>query len=175
MIERTICLVLAVWTLSACATTPAPESQAASSRMESANLFRVGENAYKAGQYSAAKKQFEEVLEVNPEHLDARFRLGNIAMLEGDRTSAREQYESLLRLEPRYAKGHYNLALIYLQQAEDHFSFYTATAPDEDMNGRLIQLLAAIDDFSGRRSGEKAERAASPLDSLGSLLKEDSK
>lgn len=173
MIERTIYLVFAIWALSACVTTPASEPQA-SGRMESADLFRVGENAYKAGLYSDAKKQFETLLETNPEHLDARFRLGNIAMLEGDRTSAREQYEHLLRVEPRYAKGHYNLALIYLQQAEDHFSFYTATAPDEDMNGRLIELLAAIDDFSGSRSGEKAERAASPLDSLGSLLKEDS-
>ena len=136
-------------------------------------MFRVGEQSYQAEQYSEAKKQFEALLELNPEHLDARFRLGNIAMLEGDRSAAREHFEILLRLEPRYAKGHYNLALIHLQQAEDHFSFYTATAPDEDTNGRLIDLLAAIDDFSGRSSGEKAEQTSSPLDSLGSLLKDD--
>lgn len=172
MIRQTISLALAVWALSACVATPVAEHQG-STIMQSADFFRAGEDAYKARLYAEATKQFEKSLELNPEHLDARFRLGNIAMLEGDRAAAREHYESLLRLEPRYAKGHYNLALIYLQQAEDHFSFYTATAPDEHTNGRLIELLAAINHFSRKRAGGKADLPTSPLDSLGLLLQED--
>lgn len=94
--------------------------------------------------------------------------LGNYALIGGDLSAAQKYYESVLRINPANAKALYNLAVVYLSRAEDHFHYYTATVPDQDVERKLLELLASIDQFSDH--GDAAVASESPLDSLRQLL-----
>ncbi|MCK5831997.1 MAG: hypothetical protein KAH20_17025 [Methylococcales bacterium] len=108
--------------------------------------FQIAEKQYQAGQLKKAALGFENVLKLNPSHIEARFRLGNINLHNKKIEHAKLHYETILELNPRHAKSHYNLGIIFLMQAERYFQYFTATTQDNS-RPRLLKLLEHINRF----------------------------
>jgi Tfp pilus assembly protein PilF len=129
--------------------------------------YQVAESHYQAGQMKLATPAFNAILKSDPTHIMAHFRLGNIALRGQHYDEAEQHYKAILELDRRHAKSHYNLGVIYLLQAERYFQYFTATAPQEQNDPRLLKLLDAINRFSGEQ-----EQSHSALDELTELLSE---
>jgi tetratricopeptide (TPR) repeat protein len=63
-------------------------------------LYNQGVIAWNAGDVPAAKKHFEEVLKINPDHAEAHYQLGMALLNEGKLPEAAAEFETYLRLAP---------------------------------------------------------------------------
>lgn len=63
-------------------------------------LYNQGVILWNAGKIPEAKKQFEEVLTINPNHAEAHYQLGMSMLNEGKLAEAAGEFESYLKLAP---------------------------------------------------------------------------
>lgn len=124
--------------------------------------------AFKQERYPEAEAHYLQAEKLGASDETIMFWLGNYALISTDLSSAQRYYESVLRINPANHKALYNLAVVYLSRAEDHFHFYAATVPEQDVERKLMSLLASIDQFSESSGG--SVQSESPLDSLRELL-----
>ena len=68
---------------------------------EAAVRFRVGARAQLRGQMRAAAAQYDRVLAIDPEHVDALVNRGFARLMLGDREGARADFEHARRLDPQ--------------------------------------------------------------------------
>jgi tetratricopeptide (TPR) repeat protein len=79
-------------------------------------LFRAALASYDAGDYEAARKGFEQVVEKAPQSLNAQFNLGLIAERQGRLADAQVAYEKVLFLDQNHQPSLLNLGRLYRLQ-----------------------------------------------------------
>lgn len=124
--------------------------------------------AYRAQRFDEAEAHYLRAEQLGASDETILFWLGNYALIGSDLASAQRYYEAVLRTNPANAKALYNLGVVYLSRAEDHFHFYAATVPDQEVEQKLMALLSSIDQFSDNSSA--SAETESPLDSLREML-----
>lgn len=154
----TVVLCAATW---GCTTVPSKDAATAE------GLTRAN-RAYGAGQWQAARAEYEAVLRHDRTNPEIWFRLGNIDQRQGHWDAAEERYRRVIALQPRHERAYYNLAVVYLTRAEQHFQYFSALSELDAESDHLTALLGAI----GRFADAGAE-PATPLDRLGQLLRQE--
>ena len=122
----------------------------ASSKQSQAKLLRLARAAdanYRSGDFTAAKRQYEALLESNPRYATAQVRLGVIAHREGDREAARHRFEDALRIDAQNDTAAYNLAMLSLNEATQHLEQYVAIVPAAGKRERVLSLLQRLREF----------------------------
>lgn len=66
--------------------------------------FRSAQEALKSGNTTAAAREFQAVLAIDPKNVDARGNLGVMQFLQGEWASAAEQFQEVLKAQPNLAK-----------------------------------------------------------------------
>jgi len=84
--------------------------------MLSLNVLNEGESRFRAGDPSAALREFESAISVSPDNTDYLFNLGVVYNSMGDKSSAIDAFQHILRFKADHADANYYLGLIYLQQ-----------------------------------------------------------
>ena len=158
--------ILLFLSLSACASKPLIKDTRPAELVSELN---AAEQAYQAGNYDQAEKQFSSVLKKSPNNIEAQFRLGNIALRQSNYADARRYYQQVLTQQKNSTKAHYNLALVNLLEAEQHFHFHTATSGEKaEQQTRLFALIDAIHTFL--ENDEPKEKPKTALDNLADLI-----
>jgi tetratricopeptide (TPR) repeat protein len=67
-----------------------------------AYFFAQGLSALQRHDLKVAKSQFEQVIAINPDNLDAQYRLGTVLLDLGQLTDAREKAQTILNLDPTF-------------------------------------------------------------------------
>lgn len=138
-------LVLSLVCISACSLSP----ESSDSAVVSVDAdVQQAEKIYADGNLELAEGMMNAVLKKDPEHPQALYRLGTISFKKGDVERAAVLFEKSLKSDPRNAKAQFNLATIRLQQAEEHFKFYVATADPKTDISRISTLLGAIEEYA---------------------------
>ena len=65
-----------------------------------------------------AKRQFEKVLEVNPDHVGASFQLGIVELRLGQFSEAAERFASIIPHYPQHFEAQYQLGVTYLRSQD---------------------------------------------------------
>jgi len=73
-------------------------------------VFMLAELLYRSGDLTAARERYYAVIEIDPDHLQARANLGCVLAELGDHDLAVAALEGVLRQEPRYADAHWHIA-----------------------------------------------------------------
>jgi tetratricopeptide (TPR) repeat protein len=68
--------------------------------------------------YKEARGEFEHILQLDPENVNALFQLGVIAGVEGRPAEAVQWYRKVLRLRPDDLRAHFNLAIELINQRQ---------------------------------------------------------
>jgi tetratricopeptide (TPR) repeat protein len=97
--------------------------------------FDVGKQHYQAGRWAEAEQQFQDILRVDPNHVDALHLLGVIAGRTGRHQLAADYLQAALRLKPDFAAAHNNLGRVFilhgqLAQAVECFRQAVRHGPD---------------------------------------------
>ncbi|MBN1210198.1 MAG: tetratricopeptide repeat protein [Myxococcaceae bacterium] len=155
--------------VTAVAPRPAPEQAAAQPAQppapkepEPQALFLAALASFDAGDYEAARKGFEQVVERAPRSHNARFNLGLIAERQGRLAHAQAAYEEILSLEPHHQPSLLNLGRLY--RLQDRFdaaiSLYenALKAPGREHDVALLNNLTVAYRLAG--SFERAEATA---------------
>ena len=82
-----------------------------SSSGNAATTLQKGIDEANAGNFDAAKKDFQKVLDEDPQNKYAYYNLGYIAQTEGDRAEAEKQYRLSIASDPAYGPALYNLGI----------------------------------------------------------------
>jgi protein O-mannosyl-transferase len=87
------------------------------------------------GQIEEAIKQYEQVVQLDPDYAEAHDRLGNDLMQVGRSSEAMEHFEQALRIKPEYAKAHNDIGVALertgrLPQAILHYEQAVRLKPD---------------------------------------------
>ncbi|RLB05302.1 MAG: hypothetical protein DRG50_07425 [Deltaproteobacteria bacterium] len=105
--------------------------------------------------WEGAKRKYEAVLALRPNHVDALVNLGNIAHRSGSCTLAEQHYRKALRIDPDHAEANYNLANI-LEEKDDlnnAILFYQKAIHEDpefaDAHFNLARALERIGDIKG--------------------------
>ena len=67
-----------------------------------AYFFAQGQSALQRHDLKTAKSQFEQVIAISPDNLDAQYRLGTVLLDLGRLTDAREKAQTILNLDPTF-------------------------------------------------------------------------
>lgn len=175
-------LIVSVFALlaSACNTMGSKGGEAQSARptykVKDVNQAMIeADRAYKAGELARADDIYTAIVQEDERIADAYYRLGNIGFKTGDYAKASENFSKAVELMPRNAKAHYNLAVTYLTLSEQHFKFYTATAPEGADLKRVSTVLKNIYDFANYspsgRGNNNNRGSQDALDSLADQFK----
>jgi tetratricopeptide (TPR) repeat protein len=81
-------------------------------------LFRQALVDEDAGRLDEARRKYEAVLAVLPDHVDAMVNLGNILYLTGAETAAASRYLQALGIDPDHVEANYNLANLLESRGE---------------------------------------------------------
>ncbi len=76
----------------------------------------LGNSLQAQGKLEEAKKCYQKVLQLNPNHAVAYNNLGNILATQNQLKEAIVCYQNALRIDPDFAKAHYNLGNVFLTQ-----------------------------------------------------------
>ncbi|HJN75734.1 MAG TPA: tetratricopeptide repeat protein [Myxococcota bacterium] len=121
------------------------------------------EVALRAGDYSGAEADFREVLDDDPDNVDALYGLGWTYHLVGQRDRAREYFKRCVRLAPDDFRGHRGLGAIALSDgnpmlARTHLDDALEKAPGEPrvLNSLGLAHLAEGDEEAALRRFEEA-------------------
>lgn len=101
------------------------------------------------GDLDAAEQWFNKVIELRPQHPEARFNLAVIAERRGQPQQAEALYREAIRLLPSYGRAHYQLGQLYLAQnraADAEIEFRAAVDIDPhraDLARNALGLLLA--------------------------------
>ena len=75
-------------------------------------LYEKAGSLFKNGQYEAAKKVYEEMLDLDPGCVDALNNIGIIDLRDRNYLSAELHLEKAIRLKPVFTEPYYNLACL---------------------------------------------------------------
>jgi len=140
--------VLLTLTVAAC-------GSSGSSSDNAATTLQKGIDETNAGNFDAAKQDFQKVLDQDPQNKYAYYNLGYIAQTEGDRTEAEKQYRLSIASDPAYGPALYNLAIEVSADGDKQGAIdlyrraIAANALDSDAHFNLGLLL--------RETGKKVE------------------
>ncbi|MDJ0780956.1 MAG: tetratricopeptide repeat protein [Desulfosarcinaceae bacterium] len=81
-------------------------------------LQQQAETAYRAGDLSAARQHYMQLLQTAPAHLEAQFKLGVIAYRQGQFEESRTHFLKVLAQDSAHHKATYNLGVIYAAEGE---------------------------------------------------------
>jgi tetratricopeptide (TPR) repeat protein len=103
--------------------------------------------AYHANDLTAAKHEFDRMLALDPDDVDAHYNLAVVAGRENRYRDSREGYLRVLRLSPRHFDARHNLALLThwagaTTEAKHHLEKLEAVADKDDE--RVTRLRAAL-------------------------------
>lgn len=124
------------------------------------NINQQFQQAYqyqREGNLEAARRGYERVLELNPQHISSLVNLGVLYKKQGEYQQAARLYHQVLQQKPNHVIAHYNLALIYelqgqLSEAVRHYSHGLLFQPmDENLRERLQKVLVAVGSFQSDR------------------------
>jgi tetratricopeptide (TPR) repeat protein len=89
-------------------------------------VFTLGKEAYRAGDWPLAEQCFRQVLQAEATHVDALLLLGAMAHQQGKYEQAAADFERLVRLRPADAIVYYNLGRVYqeLGKQEEAANYY---------------------------------------------------
>lgn len=76
-------------------------------------IFSKGMENLKLGWYKDAAREFNKVLELNPEHIDARFHMGEIYQAQERYEDSVAELKKAISLRPGFTEAHYNLGKTY--------------------------------------------------------------
>jgi tetratricopeptide (TPR) repeat protein len=98
-------------------------------------LFSEAQRYLQQGDHASAMDRYRRILEMDPEHADARHYLGMALCFEGDRVSGLAHIRASLAMHPQDAVYHNNLALWLeeendMETAEQHFVRAVTLVPD---------------------------------------------
>ena len=91
--------------------------QTRSNPAEADSQFEKAREAYKAHDFGQAKSLLKQVLQAEPQLVDAYLLLGLAEVESGEATAAIAHYQQALKLQPKSFAGHYYLALAYLRES----------------------------------------------------------
>jgi tetratricopeptide (TPR) repeat protein len=124
---------------------------------------RLGRLRRLAGEISIAATEFQQAIELDPQHVGARIELGYELAELGDATGALEQFQIVTRLAPGYADVHYQIGQLLLEQDElersrTAFERALAVNPDYALAHASLALahLRGGDDQQALESFERA-------------------
>jgi tetratricopeptide (TPR) repeat protein len=80
--------------------------------------FDVGRKYYQAGRWAEAEQHLQDILRVDPNHVDALQLLGVIAGRTGRDQLAADYLQAALRLQPDLAAAHNNLGRVFILQGK---------------------------------------------------------
>lgn len=69
---------------------------------ESEDLTRLGDAAFRKGDWTTARATYKRALDKNPSYLPARIGVANVAWEQGDRNGARTNYQAIVDDTPSY-------------------------------------------------------------------------
>lgn len=98
-------------------------------------MFMLAELLYRAGDLTAARERYYAVIELDPDHLQARSSLGCVLAELGEHELALAALEGVLRQEPAYADAHWHMAGVLQDtglddEAAHHLHRFLALAPE---------------------------------------------
>jgi predicted TPR repeat methyltransferase len=98
-------------------------------------MFMLAELLYRAGDLTAARERYYAVIELDPDHLQARSSLGCVLAELGEHDLALAALEGVLRQEPAYADAHWHIAGVLREtgletEAAQHLRRFLALAPE---------------------------------------------
>lgn len=111
--------------------------------------FQLAELFVEIGDLSAARERFYMVLEIEEDHLEARFGLGRVLERLGQEEDAAELFRGALAIDPDYLDVRYALgALLFRnqkrQEAEEHLSYFREKAPQSTKIDDVDRMLKEL-------------------------------
>ncbi|MGI9178282.1 MAG: tetratricopeptide repeat protein [Pirellulales bacterium] len=115
-------------------------------------MFMLAELLYRAGDLTAARERYYAVIELDPDHLQARSSLGCVLAELGEHDLALAALEGVLRQAPAYADAHWHIAGVLREtglatEAAHHLRRFLALAPESPWatlaRDRLDQIPAS--------------------------------
>ena len=76
-------------------------------------LFNLAFKYQKKKNFHKAKKLYQEILDLNPNFLEANNNLGLLFQLDKEYDKARECYEKIIKINPRILSAQFNLGLVF--------------------------------------------------------------
>jgi tetratricopeptide (TPR) repeat protein len=110
--------------------------------------FLLGLESLELNDLEAARKAFGEVVESEPEDVDALYNLGLTAQRQNRYGESRRQYLRVLKLKPKYGAARFNLGILAhsvgaTAEAQHHLEKLRQSAPSDPMVKDLERALAA--------------------------------
>ncbi len=103
------------------------------------NLFQLGEQFFKAGQWDEAIDAYEKAVSLKADYDAAYTNLGSAYYRQGDLNAAIDAYEKALSIASNDADTHHNLGMVYLQR------WLTETPSNQEfLDNALEQINQAI-------------------------------
>jgi len=98
-------------------------------------VFMLAELLYRSGDLTAARERYYSVIEIDPDHLQARASLGCVLAELGEHDLAVAALEGVLRQEPDYADAHWHIAGVLREMglssdSDHHLRRFLALAPE---------------------------------------------
>jgi len=98
-------------------------------------FFQKGRDFLDRRQFDSARTEFEHVLDIDPNIIDAHYMIGLCYMGQENFDRARSSFEKILNIEPDMAEAHYMIGLCYVRQerfepARTAFEKVTDLLPD---------------------------------------------
>lgn len=113
-------------------------------------FFFQGLELEEQGDWKEAKRKYESVLALKPDHVDALVNMGNIGHKSDSCAAAESYYRKALRIDPDHAEANYNLANI-LEERDDldnAILFYLKALHEDpefaDAHFNLARVLEAV-------------------------------
>jgi tetratricopeptide (TPR) repeat protein len=112
-------------------------------------MFMLAELLYRAGDLTAARERYYTVIELDPDHLQARSSLGCVLAELGDHELALAALDGVLRQEPSYADAHWHAAGVLAdlgrgREARHHLDTFLALAPESPWATLARQRLETL-------------------------------
>lgn len=154
---RVTALVL-VLAIAGCATTKAPEDEAAQAQAEAEEQalqedFSAAVEQMAEGNLESARQSFEAIHQAYPERTGPLANLGILAMESGDTDTAQTHFETVIELDPEHAAALNHLGVIARQngefeKAEDYYRNALEASPD--YLPAMMNLAILLDIYLGR-------------------------
>jgi len=131
-----------------------------------------GEALYTEGEYDQATDVYKEILNHDPDNVDAHYRLGVIYGKQGDMEKSAQEFENVVSIDTTHHKAFYNLGAIYasqgplysVQKATDNFKRYLRLDPYSKKRKQIIDWLQShgqtIDNSEPIIGADKNDRAS---------------